>query len=150
MSNSYGSYERSEMKALKPIPFNPENDLPPIPFESRHVGLARELKRLGLPWVPHVGCFVWDEEGVIEALSPFPERFYFILSLPRFLNIFVSIEAMREKLVWLPTWHQSRLLCRRLGLEEAAIVAIWNSGVPMSPGDELQAIYEELAAALRR
>jgi hypothetical protein len=138
------------MTTMKTIPFNPENDLAPIPFETRHVRLAKELKRLGLPWVLHVGCFVWDEERLIEAGSPFPNNLYFILSLPRFISIFGSVEGIREKLVWLPTWHQARLLCRRLGMEDAAIVAIWNSGAPMSPGDELQAIYEKLAAVLCR
>jgi hypothetical protein len=90
---------------MKAIPFDPDKDLAPLPFEARHVEFAKELKRLGLPWAPHVGCFVWDGEGTIEAGSPFPERIYFILSLPRFLSIFGSIEAIREKLVWLPTWH---------------------------------------------
>ena len=138
------------MTPIKPIPFNPENDLAPVPFESSHVGLAKELKSLGLPWVPHVGCFVWDEEGLIEARSPFPNNIYFILSLPRFIGIFGSVEAVREKLVCLPTWHQARLLCRRLGIEDVEVIAIWNSGIPISPGDELQAIYEKLAAGLRR
>lgn len=137
------------MTPMKPIPFNPEKNLAPIPFDSRHVELARQLKCLGLNWVPHVGCFVWDEEGLIEAGSPFPNKIYFILSLPRFIDIFGSVEALREKLVWLPTWHQARLLCRRLGIKDTEVIAIWNSGVPMSPGDELQAIYEKLAAALR-
>jgi hypothetical protein len=84
-----------------------------------------------------------------EAGSPFPEKIYFILSLPRFLSIFGSIEAMREKLVWLPTWHQARLLCRRLGIEDKEIADIWTSGRTMNPGDELQAVYEKLADALR-
>ena len=48
---------------MKPLPFDPHKDLAPIPFEARHVELAKELKRLGLPWAPHVGCFVWDGEG---------------------------------------------------------------------------------------
>jgi len=134
---------------MKPIPFNPEKDLAPLPFEDGHVELANELKRLGLPWTPHVGCFVWDGDGTIEAGSPFPERIYFILSLPRFLGIFGTIEAMREKLVWLPTWHQARLLCRRFSIEDKEIADIWASGRTMNPGDELLAIYQKLAEALR-
>lgn len=135
---------------MKAIPFDPGKDLAPIPFETGHVELAKELKRLGLPWAPHVGCFVWDGEGIIEAGSPFPERIYFILSLPRFFSIFGSIEAMRKKLVWLPTWHQARLLCRRLGVEDREIAALWAQGFPLEPGNELQLIYEKLAEALRR
>jgi hypothetical protein len=34
--------------------------------------------------------------------------------MPRFISIFGSTDAMSEKLVWLPTWHQARLLCRHL------------------------------------
>jgi hypothetical protein len=92
---------------------------------------------------------VCDAQGTIEAGSPFPENIYFILSLPRFISIFGSTDAMSEKLVWLPTWHQARLLCRRLGVEDEEIAAIWTSGRTMNPGDELQAVYEKLADALR-
>jgi hypothetical protein len=134
---------------MKAIPFDPEKDIAPLPFEAGHVELAKQLKRLGLPWAPHVGCFVWDGEGAIDAGSPFPERIYFILSMPRFISIFGSIEAMREKLVWLPTWHQARLLCRRLGIEDKEIAAIWSPDRPMNPGDELLVIYQKLADALR-
>lgn len=137
------------MSSMKPIPFDPLRDLAPTPFETRHVRLAEKLKRLGLPWAPHVGCFVWDQQGIIKVGSPFPENIYFILSLPRFIRIFGSIEAIQEKTVWLPTWHQARMLCRRLGIENREIAAIWTSDRPMNPGDELQVIYEKLAAALR-
>jgi hypothetical protein len=92
---------------------------------------------------------VWDAEGIIEVGSPFPENIYFILSLPRSISIFGSIEAMREKLVWLLTWHQARLLCRRLGIGDKEIADIWTSGRTMNPGDELQAVYQKLADALR-
>jgi hypothetical protein len=134
---------------MKPIPFDPEKDLAPLPFEAGHVELAKELKGLGLPWTPHVGCFVWDGDGIIEAGSPFPEKIYFILSLPRFLSIFGTIEAMREKLVWLPTWHQARLLCRKFGIEDKEIADLWASGRTVNPGDELLVIYQKLAEALR-
>lgn len=134
---------------MKAIPFDPGKDLAPIPFEPGHVELAKELKRLGLPWTPHVGCFVWDGDGTIEAGSPFPDRIYFILSLPRFLSIFGTIEAMREKLVWLPTWHQARLLCRRFAIEDRELADIWASGRTVSLGDEILVIYQKLAEALR-
>lgn len=120
-------------------------NLAPIPFEARHVALAKELKRLGLPWTPHVGCFVWDAENTIEAGSPFPANLYFILSLPRFLGIFGSLDAMVEKLVWLPTWHQARLLRRRMGIKFQDIVVMWNSDCPLGPGDDLEALYEKPA-----
>ena len=134
---------------MKAIPFDPGKDLAPIPFEPGHVELAKELKRLGLPWTPHVGCFVWDGDGTIEAGSPIPDRIYFILRLPRVLSIFGTIEAMREKLVWLPTWHQARLLCRRFAIEDRELADIWASGRTVSLGDEILVIYQKLAEALR-
>jgi hypothetical protein len=81
----------------------------------------QQLKGSGLPWVPHVGCFVWDPEHVIKPTAPFPNHTHFILSLPRFVEIFGSLTAIQEKLVWLPTWHQAYLLCRRHGLDPRAI-----------------------------
>ena len=77
---------------MKPVPFNPQNDLATIPFEKNLCNLALEMKQLGLPWSPHVGCFVWDRDEHIEVDSPFPERIYFILSMPRFLSIFGSMD----------------------------------------------------------
>ena len=101
---------------MKTIPFNPAMDMAPIPFDQKHLQLAREMKKCGLAWKPHVGCFVWDYDEHIEAESPSPMRVYFILSLPRFISIFGSLEAIEDKLVWLPTWHQALLLAMRLGV----------------------------------
>ena len=134
---------------MSPIPFNPQKDLAPIVFDTRTCRLANELKHLGIPWQPHVGCFVWDPDEHIEAESPFPHRIYFILSLPRFIDIFGSIEAIAEKLVWLPSWHQARLLCQQLGVPDSAVANIWQSQTPLSAGGELWHIYELLIAALK-
>jgi hypothetical protein len=95
-----------------------------------------------------VGCFVWDPDNHIKATSPFPHRIYFILSLPRFLDIFGSIEAIAEKLVWLPTWHQARLLCRQMGISDQAVADIWQSQ-PLSAGQELRRLYALITDALK-
>jgi len=129
---------------MQPVPFNPDSDLPPIPFDNDVCRLAEQLKRTGLPWVPHVGCFVWDPEHVITPASPFPNHIYFILSLPRFVEIFGSLTAIQEKLVWLPTWHQARLLCLRHGLDPQAIQKTSN------PAEELQSLYRLLREALTK
>lgn len=76
-----------------------------------------ELKAAGLVWDPQVGCFVWDPEQTIPAPSPFGNRIYFVLNLNRFLQFYQNIEELRAKLVWLPTWHQARLLLQRMGDE---------------------------------
>ena len=106
---------------MNAIPFDPERDLAPIPFDEQICQLGATLKEQGLQWQPHVGCFVWDPDGFIEAPSPFPNRIYFILSMPRFLEIFGSVENMVDKLVWLPTWEQATTLCRRLGMQNGRL-----------------------------
>jgi hypothetical protein len=96
--------ERREDKLIMaPIRFNPEKDLAPTPFDEQICRLALEMKSLGLIWEPHVGCFVWDRDSWIKPESPFPGRIYFILSLPRFIDILGSIQEIARKLVWLPT-----------------------------------------------
>jgi hypothetical protein len=126
---------------MKPIPFDPAIDIAPTPFDQEHLQLSREMKQCGLAWKPHVGCFVWDYEEYIEAKSPFPLRVYFILSLPRFISIFGSLEDVADKLVWLPTWHQARLLAMRLGVDQQKVSGLWSPESTPSPGDELLGIY---------
>ena len=106
---------------MKTKRFDSEKDLAPMPFDEDICRKALEMKKSGLAWQPHVGCFVWDPDEFIKPASPFPGRIYFILSLQRFIEIFDSIEQIRAKLVWLPTWHQARLICRQFGISDAAI-----------------------------
>jgi hypothetical protein len=135
---------------MKPIPFNSQKDLAPMVFDSHICHLAQEIKGLGIRWHPHVGCFVWDPDKTIEVDSPFPHRIYFILSLPRFMDIFGSPEAIVEKLVWLPTLHQARLLCKQLYVPDEAVADIWQSQGSFSAGEELQKIYELIIDALQK
>ncbi len=100
---------------MKPTPFNPQTDLAPVPFEPDVLAAAQDMKREGLEFRPHVGCFVWDPDEVIEATSPFPERVFFILNLGRFEQLLGSVDAIAEKLVWVPTENQARWIIRRLG-----------------------------------
>ena len=133
---------------MKSTPFDPALDLAPTPFEERHCLLALQLKEAGLRWRPHAGCFVWDREGVIQVPSPFPRQIYFILNLGRFLDIFNTIESLTEKLVWLPTWHQARLLAGLMDIDGREIYGIWSSGRIETPGDELYLLYEILLTRL--
>ena len=127
---------------MKPTPFNPETDLPPIPFDPRHCQAAAQLKEKGLSWIPHVGCFVWDPDEIIEVTSPFPDRIYFILNLGHFLRIFGSLEEISEKLVWLPTYHQTRLLLEQVGVEPEEVSALLASKKIIHAGDELLMLYK--------
>ncbi len=128
-----------------------ENSIDPIPIEDRLLDLALDLKRSGLPWTPHVGCFVWDPEGLITAPSPFAKRVYFILSMQRFLRIFGDIETMQDRLVWLPTWYQAAQLCRQMGIHPSQDSADTSEKSPHFAADELvrryRAIREHLASS---
>lgn len=131
------------------IRFNPEKDLPPIPFSKQICELALDLKKIGLNWQPHVGCFVWDPEEFIKTESPFPGRIYFILSLQRFIEIFGSVENMVEKLVWLPTWHQARMVYHQLGVTDNGLANESKFWTSFSPGEDLQQIYRRIGIALQ-
>jgi hypothetical protein len=121
--------------------FNPEKDLAPMPFDEGICRRALQMKKTGLEWRPQVGCFVWDPDESIKPSSPFPGRIYFILSLARFIDIFDTIEQMAEKLVWLPTWHQARLVCRRLGITDAVFERRRQRNPGSTPVEELLEVY---------
>jgi hypothetical protein len=134
---------------MRPTPFNTRTDWETIPFDERHYEKAAQLKRSGLHWDPHVGCFVWDPDHHIQVSSPFPGRLYFILNLGHFLTRFETVDGMRQKLVWVPTWHQTRLLCQTHGIPYAAIREIWQADEPATPGEELLALYDVLLKTLK-
>ena len=127
---------------MQPVEFNPAADLAPIPFDAALCELARELKKAGLPWRPHVGCFVWDPDRHIKPASPFPGNIYFILSLPRFVEIFGTLEAITKNLIWLPTWHQARLLCHHYGIDASP------QPPTVSPTEELLILYRRIHDAV--
>jgi hypothetical protein len=133
---------------MKPTSFNPETDLPPIPFDLRHCQAAAQLKERGLPWSPHVGCFVWDPDEIIEVTSPFPNRIYFILNLGHFLRIFGSLEEISKKLVWLPTYHQVRFLCDQVGVDQEEVSAVLASADNIRAGEELLVLYKMILSKL--
>ncbi|MBT8407635.1 MAG: hypothetical protein KJP05_09265 [Deltaproteobacteria bacterium] len=133
---------------MKPTPFNSKTDLPPIPFDLRHCQAAAQLKERGLPWTPHVGCFVWDPDEIIEVTSPFPNRIYFILNLGHFLRIFGSLEKISRKLVWLPTYHQARLLCDQVGVDQEEVSALLASADNIRAGEELLVLYKMILSKL--
>ena len=95
---------------MKSTPINLDRDFAPIPFTDQLCEASLELKSNGLPWEPHVGCFVWDPEEVIQEPSPFPHRIYFILNLGHFIRRFGSIQSLKEKAIWLPTSYQCKQL----------------------------------------
>ena len=133
---------------MKPTPFNSKTDLPPIPLDLRHCQAAAQLKERGLPWTPHVGCFVWDPDEIMEVTSPFPNRIYFILNLGHFLRIFGSLEKISRKLVWLPTYHQACLLCDQVGVDQEEVSALLASADNIRAGEELLVLYKMILSKL--
>jgi hypothetical protein len=95
-----------------------------------------------------VGCFVWDPDEIIEATSPFPSRIYFILNLGHFLRIFGSLEEISRKLVWLPTYHQARLLCDQVGVDQEEVSAVLASADNIRAGNELLVLYKMILSKL--
>ena len=126
---------------MTPKRFNPETDLAPMPFDERICRRALKMKNSDLEWRPQVGCFVWDPDEFIKPASPFPGRIYFVLSLARFIEIFDRIEQMTRKLVWLPTWHQARLVCRQLGITDEVFEKQRQRCASSQPIEELLGIY---------
>jgi hypothetical protein len=93
---------------------------------------------------------VWDPDGFIRPESPFPDQIYFILSLPRFIDIFGTVDNIAEKMVWLPTWHQARLLCQKLGVSDEAVTSMLQNAEALTAGEDLIKIYELLIDTLQR
>ncbi len=129
-------------------PFNVETDLAPIPFDPRICEMAAELKSAGLPWKPHVGCFVWDRDEYINVPSPFPERIYFILNLGRFTELLGSIDDITNKLIWIPTWYQARELINRMSRQKPAEKHVMNIDQNRNLIDEYSALYDMLLQEL--
>ncbi|UCB50830.1 MAG: hypothetical protein JSW56_08235 [Deltaproteobacteria bacterium] len=48
---------------------------------------------------------------------------------------------MREKLVWLPTWHQAKIICKNLNISQTEINASLCSPGAAGLGDDTVAIY---------
>lgn len=80
---------------------------------------------------------------------PFPCRIYFILNLGHFMRIFGSAGEMVTRVVWLPTWHQARLLCIQLGIDGREVAGVWEENAAISPGEDLLALYHLLLKTLR-
>jgi hypothetical protein len=131
---------------MKATPFNVSEDLEPIPFSQELCRLALEMKEAGLPWKPHVGCFVWDRQNRIPAPSPFPLDIYFILNLNHFTRILGSLEEVGRAMVWLPTYTQCRHLLDKLSINGEKVLKSFTDA-----NGDLVALYKEiLAAAVQR
>jgi hypothetical protein len=119
-------------------------------FSDRVIEGAKRLRGLGLAWEPRPGHYVWDERGLIEKPSPFQDRVYFILDLKHFLRRAGTMEALKESLVWLPTWHDAREILHQLGISDAFVASRLASKGAIESRDELIVLYDLIAEQLER
>jgi hypothetical protein len=133
---------------VKSTPFNLQKDLAPIPLKESVYKKATQLKQAGLDWEPQVGCFVWDPEGHIGVPSPFPHKIYFILNLNHFLKIFGDTQTMKEKLVWVPTWHQAILICQKMNVSHQQLNNLIQLRDILEPEASLLKLYHILFSVM--
>jgi hypothetical protein len=93
---------------------------------------------------------MWDHDGLIEASSPFPQRIYFILNRGHFLKRFQTVENVKKQLVWLPAWHQARLLCHKFGVGNERVASLWHTKETVKPGDDLLLLYMVILDVLQQ
>ena len=140
----------NEDSMMQPTPFSPANNHAPIPFSRQICLLAEKLKEAGLSWQPHVGCFVWDPSGHIAVPSPFPERIYFILNLNHFIRIFGSVEHIVQKLVWLPTWQQARLILKNFSADATEVLKAFETLKVLDEDEDLAVLYSLILKTLKK
>jgi hypothetical protein len=56
-------------------------------FRPQEIDMAHELRRLGLPWEPRAGHYVYDETGFCSKGSPFQDGVYFMRASASMANL---------------------------------------------------------------
>ncbi|MEM7559068.1 MAG: hypothetical protein AAF394_08090 [Planctomycetota bacterium] len=92
-----------------------------VRFSGEELDLAQLFKAYGLEWTPEVGHYVLDQSELIDCDSPFQDRVFFILDLKHFLRRSGTIENLKERVCWIPTWEQMRDLLREHGVSDAVM-----------------------------
>jgi hypothetical protein len=118
-------------------------------FSTQERQGALQLRDLGLTWEPQAGHYVWDEAGLIEQPSPFQEGVYFILDLKHFLRRAGTMERLKQAMVWLPTWHDARLILQTMGVENGRVADALQAQAALEQNRELLTLYDLIAARLR-
>ena len=60
----------------------------------------------------------------------------------------LALEMKRLGLMWLPTWHQARSICRRLEITDDVIFNRLKEDLMLA--DDLENIYESICSALKK
>ena len=116
-----------------------------MPFTRNQINLACQLKEASLAWTPGAGQYVYDRERRIKPGSPFQPQVYFFLDFSCFVEYFGGLSALRESMVWLPTWEQTAQQLRELRFDLRLILTRGR----LESGTELDVAYEALLRELR-
>jgi hypothetical protein len=121
-----------------------------LQFRPEEIGMARELRRLGLPWEPKAGHYVYDETGFCRKASPFQDGVYFVLNYEYFMRQAGGVERFKEIMLWLPTWHDVREILETFGVSNKDVAATLRDRGAIERHQELSVLYEMIADRLRR
>jgi hypothetical protein len=117
-------------------------------FTAEEIEMARQLRHLGLPWVPRPGHYVHDETAFCQKGSPFQDRVYFILNYDYFINQVGGVDRFKQIMLWLPTWHDARNTLRSLGVSDAEVSTELQHHRAIENQRELLSLYAMIAARL--
>lgn len=118
-------------------------------FSTEQIHLARRLREAGLHWEPQAGHFVYDETNFCDRRSPFQDRVFFILNYDYFIDRVGGLQRFKDIMLWLPTWHDCRMLLRAMGVDDAEIANHLAKSHALEQRRELTAMYELILEQLQ-
>ncbi len=118
-------------------------------FTSDEIELAQTLKDMGLEWTPMPGHYVLDQSDLIECESPFQGRVFFILDLKHFLRRSGTIESLKDRVCWLPSWEQAREILRDLSVSDQSIASHLSGTRAIEAGTERLELYRLIQKQLK-
>ena len=113
-------------------------------FTEDQITIAKRLKKLGIPWQPQVGHYVYDANRICPKSSPFQQGVYFLLDFACFMQHVGGVARFRDNMVWLPTWHEAREILHQLGVPAAEVASLTTEAILQ--GDELTCLYRLILA----
>ena len=108
-------------------------------FTEDQIHIAKRLKKLGIPWQPQVGHYVYDANRICPKSSPFQQGVYFLLNFDCFMQHVGGVARFRDNMVWLPTWHEAREILRQMGVPDAEVARLSTEAILQD--DELTCLY---------
>ena len=117
-------------------------------FSDEELELAQLFKAYGLEWTPIPGQYVLDQGHLIDAPSPFQERVFFILDLKHFLRRSGTLEGLKERLCWLPTFEDARQLLREMGIRDSEVARRLCDSGALAAGIERLELYRMIEDCL--